>query len=151
LKKNLFFILLVITGFLHAQSTANELETLLRTNAVTYAQAARFVLDAADVLNTSNTEEAFRYAVEQNWLPGGVSSGDFARLDGISLLIMHSFNLKGGIMYTIFKSPHYAYRELVYKNIVYGMIFPKMTVSGERLLIYINRLLDLNDELAGNI
>ncbi|MDR2965055.1 MAG: hypothetical protein LBU88_04700 [Treponema sp.] len=152
MKKYAFFIiiLLIITGFLPAQSTASEIEALLETNTVTYAQAVRFVLDAADVLSTSNPEEAFRYAVEQKWLPQGVSPGDIARLDGISLLIMRSFDLKGGIMYSIFKNPHYAYRELVYKDIIYGMIFPKMTVTGENLLIYIARLLDINEALEEN-
>ncbi|MDR2966024.1 MAG: OmpA family protein [Treponema sp.] len=151
MKKHLFFLFiafLLITGFLSAQSTAREIEALLETNAVTYSQAARFVLDAANVLNTSNAEEAFLYAAGQNWLPKRAAPGSIARLDEISLLILHSFDIKSGIMFGIFKTPHYAYRELVYKDIVYGLIDPAMTVTGERLLAYINRILTINEEAA---
>jgi outer membrane protein OmpA-like peptidoglycan-associated protein len=166
-KKYLFFTIkfyflivlcfLVIPAFLSAQaqrrqSTANEIETLLNTSVVTYAQASRFVLEAANVLATGNPEEAFNYAVGQNWLPEDVASGDPARLDRISLLLVGSFKINGGIMYQITNSSHYAYRELVHMNVIQGRTTPRMSVSGERLVFYINRLLGLQDarELAEN-
>jgi hypothetical protein len=46
--------------------TAAELETLLYADAVSYGQAARFVLLAADISDL-RTEEAFRYAMERSW------------------------------------------------------------------------------------
>jgi len=98
-------------GVLSAQ-TASEIEALLGTSAVTYGQAARFVLRASEALKTSNTKEAFNFAVERSWLSKNVSPDSEARLDGISLLVMQSFGLKGGLLYSLFKSPHYAYREL---------------------------------------
>jgi len=139
----LLFTLCFLTSaaLLCAQSTADEIETLLNTNAVTYAQAARFVLEAADVSAISDAEEAFRYAQERGWLPQKVAANDTARLDGISLLLMSSFSLKGGIFYSIFKSPHYAYRELAYMETIQGRADPAMKVSGERLLLIIGRIL----------
>jgi len=124
-----------------SQSTAEEIETLLNAKTVTYAQAARFVLEAANALATDNTEEAFNYAVQQDWLSKKLSSNDSARLDNISLLLMRSFNIKGGIMYTITKDPHYAYRELTYLNVIQNRSDPSAFVSGEQLLYYINRIL----------
>ena len=139
-RYGLLFCLLAIPVFLPAQ-TAVEIETLLNTTAVTYGQAARFTLEAADVLATPSREEAFNYALGQGWLRGDISSGDTARLDQISLLLMRSFGIKGGIMYSLFGSPHYAYRELVYKKVIHGRASPVMPVSGERLLFFVNRLL----------
>jgi hypothetical protein len=142
-----FFLILCLTAVPlfaqspRSQSTAAEIETLLSAKTVTYAQAARFVLEAANALATDNREEAFNYAVQQNWLPKKLSSGDSARLNYISLLIMRSFKLKGGIMYTITKGPHYAYRELVYLDVIQNRSDPSVLVSGEQLLYYINRIL----------
>jgi len=143
-----FFLILCLTAVpLFAQapersmSTAQEIETLLSAKTVTYAQAARFVLEASNALATDNHEEAFNYAVQQDWLPKKLSSDDSARLNNISLLLMRSFKLKGGIMYAITNSPHYAYRELVYLNVIQNRSDPSVLVSGEQLLYYINRIL----------
>jgi len=144
--KYCFLILFLATASAFAQaprtkSTAQEIETLLNSKTVTYAQAARFVLEAANALATDNGEEAFNYAVKQNWLPKKAAAGDPARLDNISQLLLRSFNIKGGVMYTITKSPHYAYRELVYLKVIQNRADPAMLVSGEQLLFYVNRIL----------
>jgi hypothetical protein len=137
----LVFICLFSTGSLPAQSTAVEIETLLSTDAVTYAAAARFLLEASETMKTSNPEEAFNYAVEQNWLPKTAAANDPARLDAISLLLMRSFNIKGGLLFSITKNSHYAYRELVYKKIIQGRTDPSIKLSGERLLLITGRIL----------
>jgi len=143
MKKFVFFLTLCLTSaaFLSAQSTAAEIETLLNTSAVTYAQASRFLLEASNTTKTSNPEEAFSYASQQGWLPKNVAANDRARLDGISLLLMSSFNLKGGALYSLTKSPHYAYRELAYMEVIQGRADPGMNVSGEQLLFITGRIL----------
>jgi outer membrane protein OmpA-like peptidoglycan-associated protein len=59
---------------------------------------------------------------------------------------MHSFGIKGGILYSIFKSPHYAYRELVYRGIIQGRVSPKMPVSGDMLIFGTNQTIMLQEE-----
>jgi len=126
---------------LHSQTPATEIETLLSTPEVTYAHAARFVLEASEALKTSDQEEAFNYAAEQKWLPQKVAANDTARLDSISLLLMGSFKEKGGLFYKMTKNPHYAYRELTYKEVIQGRADPAMKVSGEKLLFITSRLI----------
>ena len=137
-----FFLLLAPPAF--PQSTADEIESLLETSAVTYAQAARFILQAADV--TVTDDFWFEYAADKNWLPKNISANDTARLDGIALLVMRSFDLKGGIMYSLVKNPHYAYRELVYQEIIQGKIDPAMPVDGGALLYIANNILTQMEE-----
>jgi len=144
----LIFCFLTAPAFLAAQSTAQEIETLLGTNAVTYAQAARFALEASDTLAVPDPNEAFRYAAEHGWLPKNVSANDTARLDGISLLLMRSFDIGGGILYSIAKNPHYAYRELAYREVIRGRADPAMNVSGELFLFLTGRILSQRDEAA---
>jgi hypothetical protein len=141
----LIFICFFSAGRLPAQSTAVEIEKLLATDAVTYAAAARFLLEASDTLKTAKPDEAFRYAEEQKWLPKNAAADDAARLDAISMLIMQSFKIKGGLLYSLVKNPHYAYRELVYKEIIQGRADPAMNISGERLLLITGRILALGE------
>jgi hypothetical protein len=129
-------------GFLSAQ-TAAEIETLLRTSAVTYGQAVSFVLRASDTLKTSDPRAAFNYAAEHSWLPKNVSVDSQARLDGISLLFMQSFGLKGGIFYSLFKNPHYAYRELEARSAFKGKYDPLNAVSGDQILFITSRILSI--------
>jgi hypothetical protein len=99
-----FFIFHFSLFICFAQSPAEEMERLLSTDAVTYASAARFLLEASDTMVTKDPNEAFRYAAERNWLPKNVTANDPARLDGVSLLLMQSFGINGGILYTDRKS-----------------------------------------------
>ena len=138
----LLFLLLPV--FLHAQ-TAERIERLLQSSAVTYEDAASFVLEAADVFTAPTPAEALSYAVEQGWLPRGGAVGGNARLDRVSLLIMRSFNIRGGLFYSIARNPHYAYRELVYLNVIQGRNDPAMAVSGDLLLFMINRVLSYKE------
>ena len=161
-KKRLFFsvsffaILLFLPLPLFAQ-TAAKLEALLNEPALTWSAAAAFVLEAAGSENPPGSlgqEESFsayRFAVERKWLPKDAAPEDTARLNGIALLLMRSFNLKGGIFYSLSKSPHYAYRELVYSGMIRGDTDPGMPVSGRELLLIISRILSVKEKEEAHI
>jgi len=119
--------------------TAAEIETLLATDALSYEQAASFVLRAADVETTGS---AFNYAADKRWLSAKAAPDGLAALNEVSLLIMGAFGIKGGIMYSATKSPHYAYRELVYQGIIQGRTDPDLSVSGDLLLFIVGKVLD---------
>jgi outer membrane protein OmpA-like peptidoglycan-associated protein len=59
---------------------------------------------------------------------------------------MKSFGLKGGLFYSIFKNSHYAYRELVFRQIIPDSADPEQLVTGEEFLQIVNRVLDLQDQ-----
>jgi len=143
--------LLSISGFLPAQ-TAAEIEEMLKSEALSYEEVARFVLKAADVpggqLNLNDSAGAFRFAAEQKWLPRKAAAADKASLKGVSLLLMRSFDIKGGLFFTVFKNPHYAYREMVYQDIIQGRADPAMAVSGDQLLFLVGSILSRQEEEA---
>jgi len=128
------------------QTTAMEIEALLASDAVTYAQASRFVLEASGAAVFADPAQAFDYAMERNWLPGNASPNDPARLDGLSLLLMQSFGLRGGIMFTLTGSAHFAYREMEHLGFIHGRISPGQRVSGDTLLYLTGRLLGHTEE-----
>jgi len=149
MKKNiaLTLLFLFLCAALHAPlyaETADEIQTLLQTPVVSYAQAARFVLEAADVIDSYDKlsgQVAVRFAAEKNWLPKTADAQDAISLEDLSLLIMGAFGLKGGPMYTLFNNAHYSYREMVFKDLIQGRTDPAMKVSGYTMLLIVNRLL----------
>jgi hypothetical protein len=149
----LFLVFLPV--FLHAQ--AAEMDALLESPAITRAQAARFILEAAGALPEGLSpqearETAVAIARDRAWLPKNAEPSAPASLEEVSLLVMGSFGLKGGIMYSLFHSPHFAYRELVYQKILQGRNDPALRLSGERLLRIIGRVLSLTEpEETGGI
>jgi hypothetical protein len=56
---------------------------------------------------------------------------------------VESFGIGGGIMYSITKAPHYAYLELVYRNVIQGRVIGSTPVSGDYLLFITGRMLSL--------
>jgi len=147
-KKQIFLLFFFFFGafcVLSAQ-TAAEVETLLKAPSVTYAQAARFAIKASEAAAINNPGEAFNFAVEQKWLPKNVSPDSEARLDIISMLYMGSFRLKGGLFYSLFKNPHYAFRELAARKAFKGKSDPQTVVSGEQLLFITSRILSIVEE-----
>ncbi|MCL2320134.1 MAG: OmpA family protein [Treponema sp.] len=151
MKKCVWFFIIcllpAVPAFLSAQ-TAAEIEGLLGTEAVSYGQAARFVLKAADISELQEPAAAFGFAAGQQWLPRNADAEGIASLQGISLLVMRSFDLKGGVLYSLFKNPHYAYREMVYQDIIQGRADPDMTVSGSDLLFLVSQVLSRREEAA---
>lgn len=147
--KTCFLLILaaVIPGFLFGQgiSPAAEFENLFNTEVVTYSQASRFVLEAAEELIIRDPHAAFQYAVNYGWLPKNVGIDDIARLDHIAMLLANSFNINGGLLYSVTKNSRYAYRELKYMNVIQGRVVSSMPVSGERLIFYVNRMLGRQD------
>jgi len=143
-KLFLLLILLLLPALTLSAQTAAELDMLLNTQELTVAASARFVLGAAQLLpgNLSGAAAqaaAYELAQSKGWVKAG--AGDIIKLKDAAFLIMNAFELKGGLMYSLFKSPRYAYREMVYKKLIQGRADPAMTVSGQRLLHIIGRTL----------
>ena len=136
--------LLFCAALVHAQ-TAAELEDLLKVKEITWAEAAYFTLaSSAEALPASGQAarfEAFQSAREQGRLPDNAEAGGKARLDGLSLLLMRSFDVPGGLMYQAFHNPRYAYRELKALGFIRGRAYATDTVSGVEFLHLLGNLL----------
>ncbi len=123
--------------------SGTEIDTLLGTSEVSIAAAARFVMPAADLMPADvKADAAFTAALEKGWLPADVPPESPIKLAALSFLVMKAFDLPGGAMYRLISSPRYAYRELLYLKILQGISDPAQTVSGERLMRILGRVLD---------
>jgi len=134
-----FFLLLPL--YLSAQ-TAAELETILQTQAVNCAQAAKFVLaSGSDAAANISAQSAFDLALSRGWLAEGTKPDEKITLEKLSFLILKAFNMKGGVMYTLNPGPRYAYKSMVSRDFIQGSTSPGMNVNGEKFLLILGKVI----------
>jgi hypothetical protein len=135
----------VFPALLPAQ-TAAELDTLLESPVVSYGQAARFVCASLDAAESEGGDDAaFALALERGWLPAKAGAGEAARMGGLSFLMMRAFGIRGGFMYALLPGPRYALRAMLSRSLIQGAADPAMTVSGERFLHILGKVLDYTE------
>ena len=137
--------LLVVGLFSLSAQTAPQIETLLDQPEMNWADAVSFTLEAAEQA-ALDPVDAFNFAAERKWLPKNAAPDARVRLDGFAHLLIQAFELKGGIFYSLTKSPHYAYRELVYREVIQGRADPHDVVSGQELLFLVSQILSVVGE-----
>ena len=133
------FLLLVSPAF---SQTAAEMDAMLGADTVSAATAARFVLGAAELLPSGLSGQAaeraaYEAASSNGWIK--VAADDAVTLKDTAFLVMRAFDLSGGAMYSLFRNPRYAYREMVYKKLIAGRADQDMKVSGARLLLILDK------------
>jgi hypothetical protein len=126
-----------------AQSNS-EVDALLAQGQARIDSAAYMVLVAGGEIEESSTPDA-AYAMlqEKAWLSAAKQASAPIRLDDYCALVMRSLGLKGGLMYSIFPGPRYAYRELVAKGIVNASGGPKRSLPGDEVLKILRQAMEL--------
>jgi hypothetical protein len=139
-------LMLVPGGLLYGQ-TAAEMDELLDSRKITWAQACRFVLSAAEQIDVhSAPSAAYALAREKGWTPEKAGEDKPVRTGELSFLIMNAFDIHGSLLYTLFPFPRYAYRQLDYLGLIPGPKDPALSVSGEHLVQILGRLLEYRGE-----
>ncbi|MDR1058006.1 MAG: OmpA family protein [Treponema sp.] len=121
------------------------MDILLETEAVSFGQAARFVLDTANQIDPGSASGAFALARQKGWLPEKAQEDGSIRTGELSFLIMNAFDMQGSFLYRLFPGPRYAFRELDYRGLLPGRRDPALRVSGEGLL----RILSMTSAYLG--
>jgi outer membrane protein OmpA-like peptidoglycan-associated protein len=137
---------LFVSATLLSAQTAAEMDILLETEAVSFGQAARFVLITTDWIDpASSAGAAYALAREKGWAPEKSLEHNPIKTGELCFLIMKAFDMKGSFLYSLFPGPRYAFRELDYLGLLPGRRDPGLRVSGEGLL----RILDMTSSHTG--
>ena len=135
-KKIYVICMLLLLAIPAYSQSAADIEGLLSEKAITCEQAAWFTLvsvqEAAEEDDPLPASGAFAAAQEKGWIKA--EGGDAITLSRLSLLLMHAYDLKGGLMYRLTGSARYAFREMKALGFINGRVYPNQTVSGEEFL-----------------
>ncbi|WP_010253988.1 hypothetical protein [Treponema primitia] len=137
-SKNIVLGLFLLSSVLIYAQNARDMDRILSEKELSYTQAVQFILPAAGI--TTKT------ASEKGLLPTDAEAEKKISTGDLSLLLMKSFELKGGIMYSFFPNPRYAYRELRYRRCIPDSSDPIAKVTGEQFLHILGRVLSYTGE-----
>jgi hypothetical protein len=145
MKRHLLFLSLLLgLSAAGAAAQSNEfMDSLLASGAVTAGQASYLALVASDKLGEdADQARAFEKLQSLGWAPKAAKADDPIRLSSYAFILMRAFALKGGVMYSLFPGPRYAYRELSSRRLIQGRSDPAETVDGVAAVRILNRVLD---------
>ena len=143
MKRFIFVVLCFSLSIYTLPAQSNQMiDTLLNTQHTNLYQVAYILAYAVNSVPENEIDEAFLklLADKEDYFLYKDSSAAITTGE-LSLAIMAMLDLKGGIMYSIFKSPHYAYNELVFKGIVTKEVKEKDSFSGESMLKTVQKAL----------
>lgn len=136
-------ILLALVGIPCFSQSNTRVDALLSQVQAKADIAAYIVLAGGGEIQSDTTPEAaYALALEKRWLPSSLKASDSIAIDQLSALVMRAFDLKGGLMYSIFPGPRYAYRELVAKGFVNGGGSAHRYVPGDEVLQILRLVMD---------
>ncbi len=124
------------TAKVSAQS-ADAVSAMIETPAVSFCQAAYFMAVYAVDSDAISEAEALDFCIDAGLCSIPSDPEKLITLSELAGMCMRTFNLKGGIMYTITKSNHYAFREMQAKGFIAKNADPSATVTGSNALILI--------------
>lgn len=119
-----------------AFAQSNErIDELLGQREARVDSAAYIALSAGGLIGEGDSpERAFALLLEEGWLDGSRKPEEPVLIDEFSFIVMKALNLPGGVLYTVFPGRRYAYRELVFLDVVNGSGGPGRTMSGEEVI-----------------
>lgn len=121
-----------------AQSSQKLTELIAAKNA-TYGQVAYLCQVYSGLIDeNADYEQAFEQFKESNKIKNGASVNTPITLSELSFICTKLGNIKGGLFYTIFPSPRYAFRELKAKGILPQNADPDEKPSGRDVVAVFN-------------
>ena len=137
-------VLVALLGFPCFAQSNERVDALLAQQQTKVDIAAYIVLAAGgQVAEDAAPADAYALAQQNKWIPASLGEVDPIRLDVFCDLVMRSLGLKGGLMYSLFPGPRYAYREFVAKGIVDGNGGPLRLLPGDEALTILRQAMDL--------
>ncbi|MCF7947832.1 MAG: hypothetical protein K9M94_04490 [Spirochaetia bacterium] len=145
---SILFLLGLSLSLMPAQSN-QIIDQLLEKKETSFAEALYLVQTATgEIPEDISPQIAAERFDSQGWNLPQISADTPITLGEYSQLLMHAFEIPGGIMYSIFPGPRYAAREAHYRGFVRGSALPGRSLSGSEVLFILRQVLEWKEESA---
>ena len=148
MKKAVFFtiIFLFCVTSIFAQK-ADAVTTMIETEKVTFSQVAYFAATYLEFLPDIASEQEAMNAISLR----GISSIPDKPYEQLSYqkfaqICMNTWIKKGGLMYSITKSPRYAFREMQSLGLINYQKYPNQSLSGKEALNIITKCIEIYEK-----
>ena len=142
------FVFLLSLGSAWAQS-AEIMDKIIATPTISVAQAAYLVFVASGKLAEDATpEQAYTLVEKLGWLGSGNDAAHPVRSAEYAYLLTRSYDLRGGLLSMVFRSPRYSYRDLVARGIFSSGGDPDDALTGVEAVRLLGQVMDTLPEGA---
>ena len=145
-RKILFLsILLMLSCFCFGQS-ADFVSEMIESTAVTYEDAAYFCAINLELIQDDvSPADAVKALDDAKFFSMPKDSKISITYEVLANMCMRTWDIKGGLMYTITKANRYAFKEMQYLGFIPNNANPKSTVSGIQMLNLITRCIEQSE------
>ncbi len=144
MKRRVLILGALVLSLLNLYSQSNEmLDTLMGEKKADFGKTVLLVLTGAGILkDTAKPTEALKYIRTKQWGFKNKTENSPINAGELAYLIMKAFKIRGGLMYTLFPGPRYAYRELTYLGLLSTSGGPYREVSGQEVINTLSKVLN---------
>jgi hypothetical protein len=144
MRKSAVCVVLLLLVVLPLAAQSNELlDQLLDQPSAHFGDVVYMTMTAAKLVpDTATPQDALQALQQQNWKIPLLALDAPIPLGTYSFLLMKTFKLKGGILYSIFPGPRYACRELGYLKIIASDVRTLREVSGEEAVRMLGKVME---------
>ncbi len=143
MKKSILTLAVLLFSLAAFAQSAEKISELLTSKKATFAQAAYLAAALTDDSAELTEEAAFTKMVQAGAIRADRKADDAITLKELAKLYMQATGLKGGLFYTLFGTPRYAYRELKAQGIIPEQADPSQQVTGRETIAVLNGCLSL--------
>ena len=137
-------VLFTLVCVQHGFSQSNEvIDQLLEEEQATLGNTVYLVFLAADIAAEDwSVDRSIQELQSRGWGFDDAATDTVVDLGSMSFLLMKTFGMRGGIMYSLFPGRRYAARELAFLGFVPGYASPKRVLEGQEVTHILGRTLD---------
>ena len=146
IKKIFVVSIFLVLGCLCFGQSADMVSKMIESESVTYEDVAYFCainLGLAD--EETPSEDALVILSDAKIFSMPKNPKANIAYDALANICMRTWEIKGGLFYTITKSDRYAFKELQYLGFISSSENPKKKVSGIEVLNLITRCMEINE------
>ena len=123
------------------------IDVMLREKQATFGKAVYLILTSGAIISEKTPiVGALKALEEKRWGFSGKKDSDSLTIGELSLLLMKSFDLPGGIMYSLLGGPRYAYREMKYLDLIKDTKGAGGFVSGMTVVQTIGKVIEWKEK-----
>ena len=144
MKKALaLFFILFNTYFLALAQSADKISEIIESTNVNYGQISYLAAIHAGLADeTANQQQCLNTLEEKGFVQKGHSDTEQIPLEQVAFICAKTWNVKGGIFYSIFKNPRYSLKQLKADGVIPENSDPSKKLSGFEALNIISACIE---------
>ena len=146
-SKILVTVILMLVASSVAAQTDRVIDEIIEQEKASFGNAVLLILAASGAISEeASVEDALAFLEQSGWEVRGNTANEPVELGDLCYVIMRSFEINGGLFYSLFPGPRYAPRELQYLGFFFGNFSAYRILSGEEVLRILGSTLAWKEE-----